>query len=183
MRRECHNHWTSENIDFFRCTHRNVCRPIAGGIGSGGPRLPMRCGERRSIPTRPVAHALGTASRRRDSWCVAAQPTGTVTLLFSDIEGSTRLLEQIGAERYRETLELHRDVLRASFERHEGYEVDTEGDSFFVTFSSAAAAVAAAVDGQRGLSDTDWPGGHAIRVRIGIHTGHPLAVPSNYVGM
>ena len=74
---------------------------------------------------------------------MAVQPTGTVTLLFTDIEGSTRLLERLGRDRYAEALELHRRLLRAAFERHDGYEVDFEGDAFFVAFPSAAAAVAA----------------------------------------
>jgi predicted ATPase len=108
---------------------------------------------------------------------VAGQPAGTVTLLFTDIEGSTRLLDELGAEAYREALAEHRRVLREAFERHGGYEVDYEGDAFFVAFAEASAAVAAATDGQAGLADAP------IRVRIGLHTGTPLLDPPKYVGV
>ncbi len=113
----------------------------------------------------------------------AAQPTGTVTLLFTDIEGSTRLLERLGPERYRESLELHRRLLRGAFERHGGHEVDYEGDAFFVAFARARDAVEAASEAQRALAQAEWPEGLPIRVRMGIHTGEPLATPPKYVGL
>jgi len=114
---------------------------------------------------------------------VAAQPTGTVTLLFSDVEGSTRLLERLGTERYAEVLEVHRRLLREAFARHEGYEVGTEGDSFFVTFARAEDAVAAAGEAQQALADGAWPDDAAARVRMGIHTGEPLTSEDSYVGI
>lgn len=114
---------------------------------------------------------------------MAEQPTGTVTMLFTDIEGSTRLLERLGSERYGEALDLHRRLLREAFERHDGYEVDCEGDAFFVAFARAADAVVAASEGQTSLAHAEWPEGQKIRVRIGIHTGEPLAAPPKYVGM
>jgi predicted ATPase/class 3 adenylate cyclase len=114
---------------------------------------------------------------------VADYPTGTVTLLFTDIEGSTKLLELLGRERYAETLARHRNILRSAFREHGGYEVDYEGDAFFVSFASAPAAVAAAAGAQRALSAEAWPEGSAVRVRMGIHTGEPLAVPPKYVGI
>lgn len=80
-----------------------------------------------------------------------------MTLLFSDVEGSTRLLERLGTERYAEVLEVRRRLLREAFARHEGYEVGTEGDSFFVTFARAEDAVAAAGEAQQALADGAWP--------------------------
>jgi len=99
---------------------------------------------------------------------MTVQPTGTVTLLFTDIEGSTALLQRQGAERYRESLELHRGLLREAFGRHRGYVVDNEGDAFFVAFARAADAVAAAAEGQQALAAAAWPEGGEIRVRMGI---------------
>ena len=111
------------------------------------------------------------------------QPQGTVTMLFTDIEASTRLLERLGRERYAEALELHRRVLRDAFERHGGYEVDTEGDAFFVAFARAEDGAAAAKDAQEALANTDWPDGLDVRVRMGLHTGEPLPAPPKYVGL
>jgi predicted ATPase/class 3 adenylate cyclase len=120
---------------------------------------------------------------RRDSALVAAQPNGTVTLLFTDIEGSTRLLQVLGRERYAEALERHRRLLRNAFERHGGYEVDCEGDSFFVAFARAEQAVAAATDAQLALSAVEWAESTALGVRMGLHTGEPLVVAPRYVGL
>ena len=114
---------------------------------------------------------------------VIAQPTGTVTLLFTDIEGSTNLLERLGADAYAGVLRLHRRLLLEAFERHAGYPVDEEGDALFVAFGRAEDAVAAAADGQLALAGAAWPQGVTVRVRVGIHSGEPLAVPPNYVGM
>src|SRR5436190_7446114 len=113
---------------------------------------------------------------------MAALPSGTVTLLFSDIEGSTRLLRRTG-ETYAALLEGHRTLLREAFERHGGRVVGAEGDEFFVAFDSAAAAAAAAADGQRALAGHDWPDGNEIRVRMGLHSGEPRPVDGNYVGL
>ena len=126
---------------------------------------------------------VGKTLAGRDTRRVATQPAGTVTLLFSDIEGSTRLLDRLGAERYAEALDLHRGLLREAFERHGGYEVDSEGDAFFVSFAAAGDAVEAAAEAQQALENTTWPDDGAIRVRMGIHTGEPLAVPPKYVGL
>ncbi len=93
-------------------------------------------------------------------------PTGTVTFLFTDVEGSTRLLHEHG-ERYAELLAEHRRLLREAFARHGGVEVDTQGDAFFVAFPNAAGAVAAACEIRDALAESP------IRVRMGLHTGTP----------
>jgi predicted ATPase/class 3 adenylate cyclase len=114
---------------------------------------------------------------------MATQPTGTVTMLFSDVEGSTQLLGRLGAERYADVLEQHNRLLREVFNRHSGYEVDTAGDSFFVSFSRVGDATSAAGDAQRSLAAATWPDGVAVRVRMAIHTGEPLVADAKYVGM
>jgi predicted ATPase/class 3 adenylate cyclase len=106
-----------------------------------------------------------------------AQPSGTVTLVFTDIEGSTRLLEQLGTDAYRDALAEHRRVVREACARHSGYEVDCEGDAFFVTFHTAPAAVAAVSEAMRGLE------GGPIQIRVGIHTGQPGLDGPNYIGL
>ena len=103
-------------------------------------------------------------------------PSGTVTFLFTDIEGSTRLLHALGPDAYAEALAEHRRVLRAAFAAHDGVEVDTQGDAFFVAFPTAPGAVAAAEAGQQALE----PG--PIRVRMGLHTGTPTLTSEGYVG-
>jgi predicted ATPase/class 3 adenylate cyclase len=111
-----------------------------------------------------------------------AAPKGTVTLMFSDIEGSTRLLRRLG-DVYSDVLSMHHELVREAFGRHRGYEVDMQGDAFFVTFGSANDAVAAAADVQRALATHDWPDGHEIRIRIGLHTGEPSFDDGRYVGI
>src|SRR5919201_4307207 len=102
-------------------------------------------------------------------------PTGTVTLLFSDIEGSTRLLHELG-DRYRDVLEEHRRLLREAFSARGGVEVDTQGDAFFYAFPRASEAIQAAAEAQLALVETP------VRVRIGIHTGEPSRSAEGYVG-
>src|ERR1044071_9350800 len=99
---------------------------------------------------------------------MASLPEGTVTFLFTDIEGSTRLLQDLGG-RYADVLDAHHRLLRAAFTK--GTEVGTEGDAFFVAFPVAGDAVVAAVEAQRALTARPWPPGHPVRVRMGLHTG------------
>jgi predicted ATPase/class 3 adenylate cyclase len=115
----------------------------------------------------------------------ATPPTmrGTVTFLFSDIEGSTRLEQRVGTARYGELRERHRQILREAFTAYDGAEEGTEGDSFFVTFVSARAAVAAAVAAQRRLMSEPWPDDEVVRVRIGIHSGEAERVGDSLVGI
>src|SRR5450759_896777 len=103
-------------------------------------------------------------------------PSGTVTLLFTDIEGSTRLPRELGA-RYGDALLEHRRLLREAFQRHDGVEVDTQGDAFFYAFSKATDAVVAAQEGQAALAVGE------VRVRMGLHTGEPLLTDEGYVGL
>jgi predicted ATPase/class 3 adenylate cyclase len=109
-------------------------------------------------------------------------PTGTVTLLFTDIEGSTLLLGRLG-EQYGTALSAQRTIMRAAIRENRGLEMGTEGDSFFVVFSSAADAVGCCVAAQRGLGRYEWPGDAAVRVRMGLHTGQPARHEDNYIGM
>src|SRR6266487_4649629 len=109
-------------------------------------------------------------------------PTGTVTLFFSDMEGSTRLLQQLG-ERYADVLAECRHLLRQLFVQYNGSEVDTQGDAFFVAFARATDALAAAAAIQRALTERAWPEGIAVRVRIGLHTGEPKLTADGYIGM
>jgi predicted ATPase/class 3 adenylate cyclase len=114
--------------------------------------------------------------RRRIIGVVRNLPSGTVTFLFTDVEGSTRLLEELG-DSYAEALAGHRRGLREAFQRHSGVEVDTQGDAFFVAFVKASDALAAAAEGRAALE----PG--PIRVRMGLHTGEPLLTDEGYVGI
>ena len=104
-------------------------------------------------------------------------PSGTVTFLFTDVEGSTRLLDELGAERFAEALGAHRTIVRAALVEHGGVEVDTQGDAFFCAFASARSAVECAGGIQERLA------AGLIRVRIGVHTGEALVVEGHYVGM
>jgi predicted ATPase/class 3 adenylate cyclase len=113
---------------------------------------------------------------------MAELPRGTVTFLFSDVEGSTRLLTRLGS-RYAEVLGEHQRVLRAAFDEHGGREVHTEGDAFFVAFARASDAIAAAASAQRSLASRRWPEGVDVRVRMGVHTGEAEVRMGDYVGL
>jgi predicted ATPase/class 3 adenylate cyclase len=137
-------------------------------------------GPGRDVRQRATLPWLGTA--RDDGWRAMALPAGTVTLLFSDIEGSTRLLEHLG-EGYADVLDEHRRIVRGAVAAHGGHELRTEGDAFFVVFARAGDAARAAVAAQRGLAGGAWSGGSRVQVRIGLHTGEPRVVGRDYVGI
>ncbi|MGH3033464.1 MAG: adenylate/guanylate cyclase domain-containing protein [Gaiellaceae bacterium] len=109
-------------------------------------------------------------------------PSGTVTFLFTDIEGSTRLLKQLRDE-YAAVLAEHQHLLRTAFEQAGGHEIDTQGDAFFVAFRRAKDAVLAALAAQRALEEHAWPDGVRLRVRMGIHTAEPAVGADRYVGL
>jgi predicted ATPase/class 3 adenylate cyclase len=109
-------------------------------------------------------------------------PRGTVTFLFTDIEGSTALAETL-ADAWPALLARHREIIRAALGGHGGVEVQTEGDGFFAVFTTAQAALSAAVEAQRGLAAEPWPAGAAIRVRMGLHAGEGMTdAEGSYVG-
>jgi predicted ATPase/DNA-binding SARP family transcriptional activator len=128
--------------------------------------------ERRILQQDPV---LGLAAPEN-------RPTGTVSFLFTDIEGSTRLLHELGAQ-YADALEAHRRLLRTAFAGHRGHEVDTQGDAFFIAFASATDAVACAVEAQRALARHSWPEDKELRVRMGLHTCEARPTSEGYVGI
>jgi class 3 adenylate cyclase/DNA-binding NarL/FixJ family response regulator len=126
--------------------------------------------ERRELftPEKPVANDL---------------PSGTVTFLFTDIEGSTRLLKRLGGDYYTLLLAEHHDLFRALFVEHAGREVDTQGDAFFVVFQRAKDAVATALAAQRAVAAHSWPQQVDVRVRMGMHTGEPARAAERYIGL
>ena len=113
---------------------------------------------------------------------VADLPSGTLTFLFTDIEGSTRLLARLG-DRYRGVLSDHQQLLRDAFAGAGGREIDTQGDAFLAVFPRAKDAVAAALAGQRALASHPWPADVCLRVRMGLHTGEPAATRDRYIGL
>jgi predicted ATPase/class 3 adenylate cyclase/DNA-binding XRE family transcriptional regulator len=137
-------------------------------------------------PPAPDATAGEDAPEAAASFTVpsrsAVLPTGTVTFLFTDIEGSTRLLQQLGSERYAALQAEHHRLVRAACAAHGGHDVDIRGDGFFVAFPTAPGAVAAAGQAQRALAAQPWPDGAPIQVRMGLHTGTPLVTPGGSSG-
>jgi YVTN family beta-propeller protein len=109
-------------------------------------------------------------------------PSGTVTFLFTDIEGSTRLLKALG-DRYGEALAEHQAIVRQAVAEAGGHEIDTQGDAFFIAFRRAKDAVATALTSQSALSRHPWPDGESVRVRMGIHTAEPAVGEERYVGL
>jgi class 3 adenylate cyclase len=109
-------------------------------------------------------------------------PAGTVTFLFADIEGSTRLVQRLG-DRYGDLLRDFRRVMRDRLEGHDGQEIDTQGDALFFSFPRARDAVAGSVAAQRALAEYDWPDGTEVRVRMGLHTGEPAVGEEGYHGI
>jgi class 3 adenylate cyclase len=110
-------------------------------------------------------------------------PSGTVTFVFSDIEGSTALLKRLGDEQYAALLATHRRIVRETFGIHHGQEIDTQGDAFFYSFPRARDAVAAAIEVQRAHEREAWPDGVAVRMRMGLHTGEPAVGDEGYTGL
>ena len=110
-------------------------------------------------------------------------PAGTVTFVFTDIEGSTRLLQELGDEAYGQVSGDHRRLVRETFGARGGTEIDTQGDAFFFSFPRARDAVAAAVEAQRALRAHEWPGGRRLSVRMGLHTGEPHMGEEGYLGL
>src|SRR5258708_25894634 len=123
---------------------------------------------------------MHTSRGRRFS--VRDLPAGTITMLFTDIEGSTHLLQQLG-DRYAELLTGCRNLLRAAFHTYRGQEVDTQGDAIFAAFARASDALLAAAAAQRELATHSWPDAVVVRVRMGMHTGEPSRVAEGYVGL
>ena len=115
--------------------------------------------------------------------CMPNLPSGTVTFLFSDIEGSTALLKELGDAGYASLLAEHRRLVRETLAAHDGQEIDTQGDAFFYSFPRARQAVAAAVAVQRAHAEATWPNDLEVRVRIGLHTGEPAIGDEGYTGL
>src|SRR5687767_8037598 len=114
---------------------------------------------------------------------MSSLPLGTVTFLFTDIEGSTRLLQHLG-EKFATVLAAHDQLLQEVWVRHNGSVVGTQGDSFFVAFPSAVDAINAVVQAQHVLAAHPWPDGVNVRVRMGLHTGEPqISASESYVGI
>jgi class 3 adenylate cyclase len=113
---------------------------------------------------------------------MSGMPTGTVTFLFSDIEGSTSLLKALG-DGYGDVLDTHRRLMRTSFHDLGGVEIDTQGDAFFFAFPRARDAVTAAVEAQRLHAVEEWPEDRPVRVRMGLHTGEPAMGSEGYLGI
>jgi class 3 adenylate cyclase len=108
---------------------------------------------------------------------------GTVTFAFTDIEGSTKLLQELGDEAFGVLSRDHRRIVRETFGATGGSEIDTQGDAFFFSFPRARDAVTAAVAAQRALHEHAWPGGREVRVRMGLHTGEPHVGDEGYLGI
>jgi class 3 adenylate cyclase len=125
----------------------------------------------------------GNASAQGEVVGEGVSGTGTVTFMFTDIEGSTNLLKVLGRARYAELLADHQRLLRDVLVEHRGQDIKTEGDAFFVTFHDASDAVSAAIAIQRALAAHSWPNALAVRVRIGLHTGEAASAGDSYIGL
>jgi class 3 adenylate cyclase len=160
--------------------------PYAFGDGGEGDLSPLhrRAGVApRDVAVRPLpAEARLLRGRDRRLQAVSELPGGTVTFLFSDVEGSTRLLRALG-DGWAGALADYRRILRDAFGEGGGREVDTQGDGMFFVFPRARPAVASAAEAQRRIEAHTWPEGATVRVRMGMHTGEPAVAEEGYVGL
>src|SRR5437588_669520 len=175
-----------EDVDAEEATGRQPGHGVVGEHGEereppqpveGGDALPVSCrpGQRLVLPLVPLLISLSPMAG-------GGLPTGTLTFLFTDLEGSTHLLQRLG-DRYPALLAAHYELMRAAFGRTGGREVGTRGDALFVVFEQASAAVAGAADSQLALSGYDWPDDCEVRVRMGLHTGEAEMIDGDYIGM
>src|ERR687892_1955606 len=175
--------WSTVRRRQWARSWRRIPRPRANLVREPAP--PVSAGTERHAgrPDAGAGSGVPETSLQVLSMAEATQlPTGTVTFLFTDIEGSTLLLRQL-ADRYAALLAEHRDILRRALAGEGGKVIDSEGDSFFAVFASPGAAVRAAIDIQRELASHAWPGRADVRVRIGLHTGEGTRVGDGYVGL
>jgi class 3 adenylate cyclase len=144
----------------------------------------QRCVEvlARDLGVEPAEPTKSLYSRLVAGGPVREVPSGTVTFLFTDIAGSTRLLEMLGSQ-YAQVLDDQRTIVRSALAAHGGHEVDTSGDAFFIAFRRALDALNCAVDVQRALAGHPWPRGAQVQLRMGLHTGEPLVARTGYVGL
>jgi class 3 adenylate cyclase len=161
------------------CERRYVERLAVAGIHEvlRADEMPDRMHGRHRTKYRPRAEPDRCHNAR-----VATLPSGTVTFVFSDVEGSTGLLKRLG-ERYGELIGEHRRIVRETYGTHDGVEIDAQGDAFFFAFARARDAVAAAVAAQRAHAEQEWPDGEQVRVRMGLHTGEPALADEGYLGL
>jgi len=146
-----------------------------------GPSAPSLT--RRPASRQPSSYvAFAREASERDNRCVSELPQGTVTLLFTDVEGSTQLQHRLG-ERYHEVVAEHRRLLEQAFAEQGGIVVDRQTESFFVVFTRARYALQAAAAAQGALAEHDWPDGVQVKVRMGIHSGDPEVAGDRYVGL
>jgi class 3 adenylate cyclase len=169
---------------------RHVGEEDFAGAGDARRTRPLMPPKRSDLPEAPGAAPRSAGHRVllepgpaevRDRQ-MSGPPSGLVTLLFSDIEGSTRLVKAL-RDRYWQILAEHRRLVRAAVAGYAGYEVDAQGDAFFVAFADAKQAVLCALEVQRALAGHQWPTGAPVRLRIGIHTGHAVPVEGAYTGL
>jgi class 3 adenylate cyclase len=144
-------------------------------------RLLRRVAERLRSRT-PIERIVSWVEAEQPDLRRASAPDGTVTILFSDIEGSSRLTEQLGDDRWMDVLTTHNTIVRAQIDEHGGYEVKSQGDGFMVAFPTARQAVLCAIDMQRALLRRGTRGDFPIRVRIGIHTGEAIHRSGDFFG-
>lgn len=173
-----------------------VVLTIAGGaacmtlMGVGAwlvPRLVRRSRRLRSVLARlrwrtTFGRIVSWVEAERPDLRRASAPDGTVTLLFSDIENSSRLTERLGDQRWLEVLNAHNTIVRAQLDEHGGYEVKSQGDGFMLAFPSARQAVMCATDIQRALARRAANGELPVRVRIGVHTGEAIQQDGDFYG-
>jgi class 3 adenylate cyclase len=169
---------------------RHVGERDSAGAGDARRTRPLTSPKRSDLPEAPDAAPRSGGNQAlpepgpeevRDRQ-VSGLPSGLITLLFSDIEGSTRLVKAL-RDRYWQILAEHRRLVREAVAEYAGYEVDAQGDAFFVTFADAKQAVLCALEIQRALAGHQWPAGTPVRVRIGIHTGHAVPAEGAYTGL
>jgi DNA-binding SARP family transcriptional activator/streptogramin lyase len=165
----------AEALDVYRTGRRLLDEELGLDPGEELRRLERAILVQDESLTAPTSSGLATHRR-------AQVPTGTVTFLFTDIEGSTRLVHELG-DRYGELLEQHHRLVRTAFEQHDGEEIDSQGDAFFFAFRRARDAVRGAVEVQKRFAEARWPNGATIRVRVGIHTGEPGLAETIYHGL